>query len=548
MELEELQSRLGHLRHLESRENGPETPQKAYLTMEDSEKNRYIEFLIQQKEERDRTIADKDAFIKNLQNTLDILKSMHESDSRKIDEMLAKINDLTAQLKLKNKQTFADKSQKGISKKDKADSASKPKDRDRDEEREGFDGTNCEKPSDPSDLPAEETTSPCPEKEERPNRQGMNYDTMQASRRILHKSDLSKLPDGAEIIRIYDQKYSFEQHVEIIQHDRQMVVYKTKDGQVKTAYLPYDDEDVDSFRRVPGTHATSDLIAYIIFNKYLMETPFYRELKRLMEEDMRICDGTLSNWLSKGVPHLKKMIPYLLAMALEKDAIVNCDETWCRVRMEVGGYKKKYIWCLVNKAAHIVIYLYDDGSRGREVLRDILKDTQIAALQSDGYNVYMYIDNELDDVDHLCCMAHARAKFKYAYEQGGDERALSFLEWIGQLYGFEEEYKLQDLPPEEIKRRRNDSRTTDIMIAMSTRLNQLLLDENAHLGDMMQKALRYLNTFWKQPALYHTFIATCQMMGMSVLKYFKSLFSEIAKGRTDYENMLPMTIGLCKVA
>lgn len=62
----------------------------------------------------------------------------------------------------------------------------------------------------------------------------------------------------------------------------------------------------------------------------------------------------------------------------------------------------------------------------------------------------------------------------------------------------------------------------------------------------MQKALRYLNTFWKQ--LYHTFIATCQMMGMSVLKYFKSLFSEIAKGRTDYENMLPMTIGLCKVA
>ena len=157
----------------------------------------------------------------------------------------------------------------------------------------------------------------------------------------------------------------------------------------------------------------------------------------------------------------------------------------------------------------------DDGSRGREVLRDILKDTQIAALQSDGYrssyarllpkgrkNVYMYIDNVLDDVDYLCCMAHARAKFKYAYEQGGDDSTLSFLEWIGQLYGFEEEYKLQDLPPEEIKRRRNDSRTTDIMIAMSTRLNELLLDENAHLGDMMQKALLYLNKFWKQLFTY----------------------------------------------
>lgn len=138
------------------------------------EKNRYIEFLIQQKEERDRTIADKDAFIKNLQETLDMLKSMHESDSKKIDDlmasheqdslkidqMLSQINDLTAQLKLKNKQTYADKSQKGISKKGKVDSTTKPKDRDRDEERENFDGTNCEKPSDPSEIPAEETTSP----------------------------------------------------------------------------------------------------------------------------------------------------------------------------------------------------------------------------------------------------------------------------------------------------------------------------------------------------------------------------------------------------
>ena len=155
---------------------------------------------------------------------------------------------------------------------------------------------------------------------------------------------------------------------------------------------------------------------------------------------------------------------------------------------------------------------------------------------------------------------YQRKESQYAYEQGGDERALSFLEWIGQLYGFEDEYKLQDLPPDEIKRRRNDSRTTDIMIAMSTRLNELLLDENAHLGDMMQKALRYLNKFWKQlfTALYHTFIAarpmvacmarTCQMMGLSVLKYFKNLFAAIAAGRTDYENMLPMTLGVCKAA
>lgn len=44
-----------------------------YLHMEDSEKNRYIEFLIQQKEDRDKVIADRDAFIKSLQESNKLL-------------------------------------------------------------------------------------------------------------------------------------------------------------------------------------------------------------------------------------------------------------------------------------------------------------------------------------------------------------------------------------------------------------------------------------------------------------------------------------------
>ena len=51
------------------------------------------------------------------------------------------------------------------------------------------------------------------------------------------------------------------------------------------------------------------------------------------------------------------------------------------------------------------------------MLKDFLGDAKIRSLQSDGYNVYMYLDGELMDVEHLCCLAHARAKFKYAYDQ-----------------------------------------------------------------------------------------------------------------------------------
>ena len=97
---------------------------------------------------------------------------------------------------------------------------------------------------------------------------------------------------------------------------------------------------------------------------------------------------TLHLRLTKGSNELKKLIPVLKDMALDKDAIVNCDETWCRVKM-LDKYKKAYIWCLVNKAAKIVIFFYDKGSRGRKVLTDFIGERKIASLQSDAYNIYL---------------------------------------------------------------------------------------------------------------------------------------------------------------
>lgn len=84
------------------------------------------------------------------------------------------------------------------------------------------------------------------------------------------------------------------------------------------------------------------------------------------------------------------------------------------------------------------------GGRNRNVLKEFLGDAKIKSLQSDGYNVYMYLDNELMDIEHLCCLAHARAKFKYAYDQGSLQARI-FLELIAKLYGMEEAYRRENL-------------------------------------------------------------------------------------------------------
>ena len=88
------------------------------------------------------------------------------------------------------------------------------------------------------------------------------------------------------------------------------------------------------------------------------------------------------------------------------------------------GHRKTYMWCLVNRVLGIVIFFYEDttdengvkheGGRGRNVLLDFLGDAKIKSLQSNGYNVYNYLDGELMDIEHLCCMDHFWAKAKKA--------------------------------------------------------------------------------------------------------------------------------------
>ena len=147
-------------------------------------------------------------------------------------------------------------------------------------------------------------------------------------------------------------------------------------------------------------------------------------------------------------------------------------------------------------------------------MKDFLGDSKIKSMQTDGYNVYMYLDKEqeLIDIEHICCWAHARHKFKLAYEHGlsqrkrkidnlsarkKKERAKIFLMLIGELYGMEKAYKAAGLTAEEIKERRNSAETNRVIADLCCRLNDMLNVKDT-LGDLMLKAVNYLQSFWKQ--------------------------------------------------
>ena len=558
-----------------------------------------IHFLVKREEERAQENQELKDMVKELRDThkqdvkiqTNLMKSIDKLTNQVVDlttqnrTLQQKVNDLLSQISVGNKVRFGSKSQKGIKKNAPV--------QDRDKDKDDFDGTNgavmsSTSQTDTSSADADPESSEQTQKSYE-NRIGLKYQTMFADNRVLHESDVNLLPEGATMIKsVYESTY--EQVSYIVQHDYEMIIYKDKDGIMRKGYFPKvsaESENETVIERFPGTHASCSLLANLVFNKYHMNTPVYREMVRLLNNKMKVSRNTVYNWFVKGSDHLKKVLPVLKEKLLAKGAVVNCDETWCRVKV-AGKYGKKYIWCMVNKEAKVAVYFYDDGSRGRQVLRDFLGNTEIDALQSDGFNVYMYLDKEMVDVDHLCCLAHARAKFKYAQEQGKDADAEYFISNIGRLYDLEEQYRLRHLTPQQIQQERQGEQTTKIIQKIRQRLDKLLADTSGMRGDLMNKALNYLKSFWNQlilylkdgrysidnslaertlrpmtverknsltfgshdgaevSVIYHTFIETCKMCGVSTLEYFKEFFKAIMQGRTDYENMLPMTIGIKK--
>ena len=242
------------------------------------------------------------------------------------------------------------------------------------------------------------------------------------------------------------------------------------------------------------------------------------------------------------------------------------------------------------RKANILIFFYEDtvdkyGGRNRAVLKDFLGDAKLKSLQSDDYICYMYLDDDLIDIEHLCCLAHVRSKLERAERMGCKEASFP-MSLVRKLYKREDFYVEKGYDAETIKRMRNDEYTQGIIDQLQNEMFNLMANKMAELPKLMQQALKYLHKFWKQvfayrndgeysidnmaaeralrpqtlqrkgslffgsvqgalrSAMYNTFIQTCKQVGVSFRQYFKALLKAVKFGRTDYENLLPMTISL----
>lgn len=602
--MKELQHIIEQKRELLARESisRPALDYSEGMTAE--EQKRYINYLVERLEQADLGLRARDAVLQDfldqqkeyderlskLDNVLSKVSSLESSlkeKDRKLKLAERKVADLTAKLKFAEKNRFGDKSY-GSKKKNPYEESDRTKDKD------NFDGTSSSLPES-SIANKDSDSSSAPTTQEKQPRDLSNrpdtYNTMGiqgASKE--YKSDLSKVPG-----RILERKMIpvFHLEVNLVEERFEMVHYVEKGKNPKWGYFPVagNPQIVTKF---DGTKATPEFLQAIAYEVYVKNVTFGLLHRWLTDLGMKVSANTLRNWLKKGKKYLDKLVKVLKDVALEKDSIVNCDETWCKVR-KYDHYRKCYIWVLVNKAEQIVIFFYEDGSRGRDVLTNFIGDAELKSVMTDGYNAYVFIGDELSTVQkspnlkkaiHQVCMAHWKAKLDKALEQAGDIRALPFLRGVDFYYKRERQYDAEGLTPEERGRRRQDLESKEMLITLRQHLKIELDKDPSETTPYLREALNYLDKFWdnifaflkdgnlpidnnlaerairplttqrnsmlhfgsdegaEMAATYHSIISTVKMQGRSAWEYLGKFFTKIFNGCRDFFSLRPDKIGL----
>lgn len=168
---------------------------------------------------------------------------------------------------------------------------------------------------------------------------------------------------------------------------------------------------------VKGCPFSPEMLAFILVEIYAYHTPKNRIKRKLRE--MGACFSK-SNFI-RSYQLSEKALRDMLEPAF-REAVTDCqylmiDQT-CELvgvidpQTNIAEYLKKYLWAFHNKAAGLVWYMYENGSRAREVVGKVLRGFR-GTFTTDGYAAYTTFGNrkEHPDMLHCGCLAHVRRYF-----------------------------------------------------------------------------------------------------------------------------------------
>ena len=168
---------------------------------------------------------------------------------------------------------------------------------------------------------------------------------------------------------------------------------------------------------MPHSPASPSAVAYIMFHKTFMGTPYYRQESGMFQLGLKLPRETMANWYIQCAAEYFYPLYELMHENMLQREVLHADETTCQVLREEDrpAESTSYFWIYLTGSdglPPIVLYDYQPG-RGGRYPRDFLEGFS-GLLQCDGYQGY----NKVADVQLVCCLAHCRRKFYEAVPAG----------------------------------------------------------------------------------------------------------------------------------
>ena len=210
---------------------------------------------------------------------------------------------------------------------------------------------------------------------------------------------------------------------------------------------------------IKGSFASPEAIAHIMYQKFVMGAPLYRQEQDWQRQGILLTRQTMSNWLIKVTEDYLEPIYKLLHEKLLKHSVLHSDETTLQVLHEPGKtpQSKSSMWLYrTGGDAEFPIVLYE-YQRDKKAVRpaEFLKNFE-GYLHCDGAAYYHSLPSEIIIVG---CLAHARRKFDEALKSmpkkdRAETNVAKGKQYCDQL--FELERSFADLSPDERYEKRQE--------------------------------------------------------------------------------------------
>lgn len=161
------------------------------------------------------------------------------------------------------------------------------------------------------------------------------------------------------------------------------------------------------------------IIADILYRKFVLGLPFYRQARDYMMQDIALIKQTIISWVNTLVPDICTEVHEYMTQLLIGYKYTQSDETFIQVNKDgYGPGHKSFLWVHTSSelldCPPIIVFCYE-LTRGTDHLRNYFQEF-LGYITCDAYVSYQVLENESDGkIQATGCLMHCRRYFAEAF-------------------------------------------------------------------------------------------------------------------------------------